>query len=207
MKFLIKVIVIIVLLFVGAYFVFKSLTINNLDKKLEVLNSDWVTLLKLQDVKNNYLTELIKDNHKNLEYIDSLKMSLADYFRERKNITECNEDFVHKQYLSNKYMLPLIQSDSNNSELTYLGKDKILKDIQNNIEDINVAIAKYNSSAKDYNFYYSSFPNFIIAKSNGLKRKGYFEIRFAVENKDPEILKMEQKEWQRKIEQEHGLSE
>ena len=103
-------------------------------------------------------------------------------------------------------MLPLIKFYFDN-QIEDVEKQKALKGIDNNTEAINKAIDKYNSSVRDYNQYYTSFPNFIIAKSYGFKRKNYFEIQYGIENIDPNIAKKERREWQRKIEMEHGLSE
>lgn len=204
---LVKVFLIITLLFVGLYFAYKSSAKNNLEDKLKTLNNNWTELLKLQDEKNNFLGILVDKSSPNIQYVDSLNVSLIEYTKSRKSIGECNPSLVYEQYLSNKYMLPLIKFYSENDQLADAEKKNALKNIQDNIEKINKVIEKYNSSVRDYNLYYTSFPNFIIAKSYGFKRKDYFEIQFGVENIDPKIAKKERREWQRKIEMEHGLSE
>lgn len=205
--FLVKVIAIIIILFIGLYFVYKSIAKNNLVRKQKVLDNGWVELLKSQDEKNDLLSDLIKNSPKNVQYIDSLKISLLDYMEKRKKIKECNQDFVYRQYLSNKYMLPLLMFYAKDTSMIDLEKKKTLKNIQENQDQLNKDIEKYNASVMDYNLYYSSFPNFIIAKSYGFKRKEYFEIQFGVESVDPEVVKKERRNWQRKIEQEHGISE
>lgn len=204
---LFKVFLIVTLLFVGLYFAYKSITKNNLEDKLKTLNDNWSELLKLQDEKSNFLEILVNKNSPNIQYVDSLNISLIEYTKNRKSIGECNPSLVYEQYLSNKYMLPLIKFYSENDQLADVEKKNALKNIRDNIERINKVIEKYNSSVRDYNLYYTSFPNFIIAKSYGFKRKDYFEIQFGVENIDPKIAKKERREWQRKIEMEHGLSE
>ena len=204
---LVKVFLIITVLVVGLYFVFKINTKNKLKDKLETLNNNWIELLKLQDKKNNLLEILIDTSLHNIQYIDSLNVDLIEYTKKKDYIKECNPEFVYNQYLSNKYMLPLIKFYSENIQSVGTEKKKALKAIQDNIKRINKAIEKYNSNTRNYNLYYSSFPNFIIAKSYGFERKDYFEIQFGVENVDPKILKKERREWQRKIEMEHGLSE
>lgn len=202
-----KVFLIITLLIVGLYFVYKSITKNNLEDKLKTLNDNWTELLKLQDEKNDLLGILVNNSLPNIQYVDSLNVNLIEYANNRKSVRECNPSLVYEQYLSNKYMLPLIKFYSENNQLADVEKKNTLKNIQNNIERINKVIEKYNSNVRDYNLYYTSFPNFIIAKSYGFKRKDYFEIQFGVENIDPKIAKKERREWQRKIEMEHGLSE
>lgn len=203
---LVKTFLIITLLFIGLYYAYKSMAKNNLEDKLKSLNINWTELLKLQDEKNNLLGILVKDSSHDIQYIDSLNLSLKKYTKNRKSIGECNPSLVYEQYLSNKYMLPLTKFYSEN-KIKYIETQKVLKSINDNIERINKAIEKYNSSVRDYNQYYTLFPNFIIAKSYGFEKKDYFEIQYGVENIDPKIAKKERREWQRKIEMEHGLSE
>lgn len=203
---LVKIFLIITLLFIGLYYVYKNMTKNNLDNKLSSLNVNWSELLKLQDEKNNLLGVLAKNSSPNIQFADSLNLSLIEYTKNRKSIGECNPSLVYEQYLSNKYMLPLTKFYSEN-EIKDIEKQKVVKEIKGNIERINKAIERYNSSVRDYNQYYTSFPNFIIAKSYGFERKDYFEVEYGVENIDPKIAKKKRREWQRKIEMEHGLSE
>lgn len=202
-----KIFLIVILLFVGFYFAYKSSTKNNLDDKLKTLNDNWTELLKLQDKKNNLLGILVINNSSNVRYVDSLNMNLEEYTKNRKSIRECDSNLVYNQYLCNKYTLSITKFYSENDQLLDIEKKKVLKDILYNTESINKAIKKYNSSVRDYNLYFTLFPNFIIAKSYGFKRKDYFEIQFGVENTDPKTAKKERREWQRKIEKEHGLSE
>jgi hypothetical protein len=201
-----KIFLIIILLFVGLYFAYKSITKSNLEQRLAVLNKNWTQLLKLQDERNKFIVVLANKSPEDIQYIDSLNTNLLEYLKKKKDIEECNPSLVYEQYLSNKYMLPLIKFYFDN-QIEDVKKQKALKGIDNNTEAINKAIDKYNSSVRDYNQYYTSFPNFIIAKSYGFKRKVYFEIQYGIENIDPKIAKKERREWQRKIEMEHGLSE
>lgn len=208
LKTLTKVFLVVVLLFVSLYYAYKYSTINNLENRLKTLNDNWVEILQLQEDKNNFLKTIVDLDNKSVQYLDSLKIKIYEYDKGKKNFKECNSDIVYEQYLTNKYMLPLMKFYSDNSmKSEVILKQKKLNGINENIESINKAIDKYNSSVSDYNQYYSRFPNFFIAKSIGLKRKDYFEIKYGVENIDPKIAKKESREWQRKIEMEHGLSE
>lgn len=202
----VKILSIIILLFIGLYFAYKSMTKNNLVEKLNCLNKNWNELLKLQESKDKYLSILANNCPQDIMYIDSLNVTLLASTKTKKEIKECNPNLVYYQYLSNKYMLPIMKYYSDN-QIGDTEKQKALKRLENNIDDINKIIEKYNSSVRDYNRYYSSFPNFIIAKSYGFKRKDYFEIRYGIENIDPKLAKKNRREWQRKIEMENGLSE
>jgi hypothetical protein len=200
---LIKVFLSISLSFIGLYFVYKSMVKNNLESQLNTVNNNWKELLKLQDEKTALLKILVKNSPVNIKYLDSLNINLVEYDEKRKKIGECNSSWAYEQYLSNKYMMSLINFYIVNKQLGGIEKEKLLS----NIRIINRVITKYNSSVKVYNLYYSTFPNFIIAKSYGYKRKNYFDIQFGSENIDPKVSKKERRDWQRKIEMEHGVSE
>lgn len=202
-----KVFLTIALLFLGSFFAYKSITKNNLENKLENLNGNWTELIKLQEEKNNILKVLINNIPPNIQYSDSLYIHLTRKTYNKKNIDECSPELVYQEYLSNKYMLPLIKFYTENEKTLNDQEKESFKKIQFNLENTNKVIEKYNLSVKDYNSFYSSFPNFLIAKSYNFKRKNYFEIQFGVENLDPKIVKKERRDWQRKIEMEHGLSE
>ena len=83
---LVKVFLIITLLFIGLYYAYKSMTKNNLDDKLNSLNVNWTELLKLQDEKNNLLGVLVKNSSPNIQFTDSLNLSLIEYTKNRKSI-------------------------------------------------------------------------------------------------------------------------
>ncbi|MEC4049001.1 LemA family protein [Flavobacterium sp. SUN046] len=202
----VKIVSIIILLFIGLYFAFKSMTKNNLDEKLNYLNKNWIELLTVQDKNDKFLSILANKCPQDIMYVDSLNLTLLESTKTKKEIKECNPNLVYDKYLTNKYMLPLMKYYSDN-QIGDIEKQKALKSLENNIDDINKIIEKYNSSVSDYNKYYSMFPNFILAKSYGFKRKDYFEIRYGIENKDPKIAQKETREWQKKIEMEQGLSE
>ena len=130
---LVKIFLIITLLSIGLYYAYKSMTKNNLDDKLNSLNVSWTELLRLQDEKNNLLEILVQNSSPNIQHVDSLHLSLTEYAKNRKNIGECNPSLVYEQYLSNKYMLPLIKYYSEN-EKDNTDKQKALTDTNSNIK-------------------------------------------------------------------------
>lgn len=194
------------LFFTGLYFVYKSIVKNNLENRLEAVNNNWIELLQLQDEKNNLLKELINDSLFEIQYVDSLNMSLIEYTKNRREVKECNPKFVYEQYLSNKYMLPLIKFYLEGNQLIDSKAENIVESIQANIEETNKVIDKYNLNVRSYNTFYSTFPNFIMVKSFGFKKKDYFEIQFGVENTDPKRVKGERIKELKEIEKKYGLN-
>lgn len=142
-----------------------------------------------------------------IQYVDSLNMSLIEYNKNRNELKECNPKFVYEQYLSNKYMLPIMKFYSEKNQLLDLKSKTSINNIQNNIEKLNKVIDQYNLSVRSYNTFYLTFPNFIIAKSSGFKKKDYFQIQFGVENTDPKRVREERIKELKEIEKKYGLNE
>jgi|GEM_PF-1796538 len=199
--FLCKGIVVIFVFMVSFWFIYKYNTKFNLETKLNYLNKNWSTVLKFQNEKRDLLQALIKESPQDIEYLDSLKNNLLEHSINYKS-KECDSVFVYNQYLSNKYTLPLLRFFLFDVKFK---KQKSVIDLKNVLDSINIAVEKYDFSVKDYNEYYSTFPNFIVAKSYDFKRKNYFGIKLGMENKDPKLMKKERRRWQRKIEIENGL--
>lgn len=202
-----KVFLVIILLSLSLYFVYKRSVKNNLEDKLKILNNNWVELIEIQNEKNDFLIKMINESPKEIEYLDSLKEYLIKQTKNKKVVRECDQDFVYEQYLSNKYMLPFIKFYSEKDMLVNIENKNKLNNLHSNLKTLNEVITKYNTSVRDYNFYITVFPNFLIARSYDYSKKDYFEIKFGIENIDPKIAKKQRREWQRKIELEHGLSE
>lgn len=46
-----------------------------------------------------------------------------------------------------------------------------LQTLINSAEELNQMLDKYNACVKEFNSYYSTFPNFLFAKDRGFKRR------------------------------------
>ena len=64
---------------------------------------------------------------------------------------------------------------------------------------LNILAGNYNSVVRDFNLYYSMFPNFFFAKEKHLKREKYFEIEYGKENEDPIVKSKEIPEWAKNV--------
>ncbi len=190
------------IVFFGLYSLYKNSVKENIRSNFEMVNQDWAKIMQLQEVKNIHLRQLLDSTSKNIKFIDSLYFELSTS-NKRKSLPDSN--YVYKQYLSNKYMLPTLRfyiqaKDSNNANNV-----KLFKKVEIDIENLNTAVANYDSSVRTYNHYIGTFPNSVFAISDGYKMQNYFELQYGSENKDPKVALKERRAWQRKLEIEHGL--
>lgn len=195
------------MLFVGIYFIFKTITVNNLEDKLLLLNKSWIEVVKFQNENVQLLKVLMNNTEEQTLYLDSLKTKLFEIRTQIKSYEECNSNLVYDQYLLNKYMLPLLNNYSRNDSLVDIENIEDIKRIKVVITCLNKNIEEYNQNVMDYNSYRSTFPIFLIARQKGFEYKNFFEIRYGIENKDPKEILKERREWQRKIEEQYGFSE
>ncbi len=193
----------VVVLLMILFFVYRSFTISDLKKKTDEINEIWISLIATENLKNKKTLNFLETSE--IKNSDSLKIYLKDYFKSN-DVLECNPDFVYKEYLLNKYFLKIFAPYL--KDINLMTDNKVLfEEILNDIDKQNLIIDSYNSNVRDYNTFIGTFPNFIIAKSNGFKMKKYFDVKFGIDNKDPKQTKLETIEWIKKIEKEHGLSE
>ena len=204
---ILKIFGVILLLFVGLWFVYRTITINNLEDKLLKLEQSWIEVVKLQDENLDLVKNLLDNVKEEVLYSDSLRMKLVDLDTERDVFKECDSILVYDHYLLNKYMLPLLNDFSENESLNEVRNQDYLGRVEMTMNKLNNSIEEYNHNVTDYNSYKAVFPNFIIAKSQGFEYKNYFEIQYGILNKDPEKIRKERREWQREIEKRHGLSD
>jgi len=122
------------------------------------------------------------------EIYQMLEKSLK-YREKYKN--ECNLDFVKSEYDLNKKVIDLFDTAYRNDD-KYLPYKKTVMALN---DKLNILVEEYNKSVLYYNKYISIFPNFIIAKQNGFKKKKYFSIRYGVQNDDPVIKSKELPKW------------
>lgn len=64
---------------------------------------------------------------------------------------------------------------------------------------LNNLVTIYNSDVREFNFYYSIFPNFFFAKKMNLKREKYFDIEYGKENEDPIVKSKKFPEWAKNV--------
>lgn len=189
------------LLLMILFLVYKSFTVADLKKRSDETNKIWKSFVTKENSKNNKIFKLLESY--NFKNSDSLKI----YLRKNLNISEeliCNEDFVYVEFLLNKHFL--MTFDQHKKNIDFLLDNKVVfETILDDIEEQNLIISKYDSKVRDYNAFISIFPNFIIAKQSGFKRKKYFQIKFGVENKNPKLVRHETIEWIKQIEKEQGL--
>lgn len=157
----------------GIFFLQKNIS-KNLEFKNNAVNNTWKAF-------NDKLTErdIILNSQSSLNS-DTLKYLLNKSKSERLNKNN-SLNIVFDEYLLNKIMMQhLAESDKTFVELN---------------SNLNILKTNYNSVVKDYNVYFSIFPNFIIAKKRKFKKAYYFNIEYGKENEDPIKKSKELPEW------------
>lgn len=119
---------------------------------------------------------------------DSLCSAILKNVRER-NIKEVDALWL-LEYNTNKQYLKTVNCYA---EKTIL-KEK-LKSLQNNANELNQILEQYNTYVKEFNVFYSTFPNLFFARDTGFKRKKYFDLKFGVDNEALFLEKKRIKNW------------
>ena len=163
--------------FICFYLLKKNIS-NNLETKSQNVKLSWQTFNDQLNERDSLLNTQV------LNKTDSLYYYLGKSKSERKNESNSIE-IVFDEYEINKYILEKFPiSDENISKLN---------------NSLNTFKTNFNSVVKDYNLYFSTFPNFFFAKKMNLHRAKYFEIEYGIENEDPIEKSKELPEWAKNV--------
>lgn len=173
-----------VVLFISIY---KNSVINNLNEKQISTNTKWSQLYEAS-MERLYLMEKF-----------SLILSESDSLKFIELIAE-NKDKRTKYKEGNSIDFVKLEFDLNEAFLYNLNKSKneipeIINSINEENDKINKLVTEYNNDVKDFNRYFSTFPNFIFAKQNGISKMKYFTIKYGLKNEDPIIESKKLPEW------------
>ena len=177
-KFFIKFIVtILVVGLIVFYFVQKN-TLNNLEERKNNVTNLWEKFDKKLNDRDKLILSVSTTNSDSLKYfVDKSKLG-------RQNKVKLLE-FEFNEYKLNKFLLNKCLDMGKETESIY--------------QELNEITTEYNSSVKDYNVYYTIFPNFIIAKRKGYKREKFLTIEYGKENQDPIEKSKEIPEWAKNV--------
>jgi hypothetical protein len=174
---LVLIILIFILGFIYFYLLKKNIS-NNLEAKSQNVKQSWQTFNDQLNERDSLLNTQV------LNRTDSLYYYLGKSKSERKNESNSIE-IVFDEYKINKYILKKNpNSDENISKLN---------------NSLNILMTNYNSVVKDYNLFFSTFPNFLFAKKMNLHRAKYFEMEYGVENEDPIEKSKKFPEWAKNV--------
>lgn len=177
-KFFIKFIVIILVIGIfGFYFAQKNI-LNNLEERKNNVTSLWEKFDKKLNDRDKLILSISSTNSDSLKYfIDKSKLG-------RKNKVKLLE-FEFIEYKLNKFLL---------NKCPDMGKET-----ESLNQELNEITTEYNSSVKDYNGYFTIFPNFIFAKRKGYIREKFLTIEYGKENQDPIEKSKEIPEWAKNV--------
>ncbi len=205
MKFYIKILIGFFILCSVLFLLLSNAINNGLEQRRQDVNTVWRKLTALQKDTMILLRDIEQIQDLDINYPDVVSALLVND-KLFVNEINCNKNIVSQQYLVNKGILQtLATSESRKDNNDYLRRK--LQRLNSNISKMNKSIEVYNQYVREYNQFYSVFPNFLFAKAKGFKRAFYFELTYGQENLDPKVQQKNTREWQRKIELEHGISE
>lgn len=190
-----------ILLLLGCtFYAHRAHTVNYMKEKQDKVENAWVKVLKNSDYRINLLQQLTYPTSLISKFADSnnLKMNILDT-NNNLDFQECTLAFNEKEYLLNKFYLNLLTHLKNDTLLNNSKNQKIFIALKKNDTLSNAIINEYNAWVLDYNKYISLFPNFVFAKQKGFRMKKYFDIKYGVQNEDPNIRATEIPEWMKNI--------
>ena len=177
-KFFIKFIVTILVIGGILFYLVQKDTLNNLEKRKKNVTNLWEKFDKKLNDRDKLILSVSSTNSDSLKYfIDKSKLG-------RQNKVKLLE-FEFNEYKLNKFLLNKCLDMGKETESIY--------------QELNEITTEYNSSVKDYNVYYTIFPNFIIAKRKGYKREKFLTIEYGKENQDPIEKSKEIPEWAKNV--------
>ena len=166
-----------------------SLSIKSNMKRLNnEANIKWEELFNLTTqknkiLKNYYLMNVYKPNKEQILLIETLNNNLKERIKYKNH---CQVEFTYMEYALNKLIV--------NNKMKIV--DKKYDEMINKVNfELNEEIKLYNNAVLNFNEYYTLFPNVLIAKHLGLKRKKFFNIKYGVSNDDPIEKEKELPQW------------
>lgn len=171
----------------GVRFFLKKSIIGQLNEKNQKIEMIWMNIYSSSYNRLLHL-ERLNGIAKSKCTSDSLTFYIVENKKTR-NIKDV-ENLWFLEYNTNKQFLqikPCYEAE--------LSTASILLSLKDNASKLNKIVSDYNSLVREYNLYYSTFPNFLFAKGSGHKRKKYFELSFGMDNEKVYSDKMSLKKW------------
>ncbi|WP_410221849.1 hypothetical protein [Pedobacter sp.] len=173
----------------SVFYLFKRSILEELEEKNNDIELIWTSLYQKSAKRLFDLDSLSVVNGINCN-TDSLRLTILKNKKER-NIKDVEALWL-LEYNTNKQYLKIEHCYT--EKATLKGK---LDSLQYDAIELNQIVEKYNIYVKEFNLFYSTFPNFIFAKNGGFKRKKYFYLKFGMDN---EALYLEKKKIEKWIE-------
>jgi hypothetical protein len=171
-----------------------------MEEKQNKIENVWGKVLKNSDDRSNLLKQITYPIPLVSKFTDTnnLKMNIFDSSNNI-NIHECTLAFERKEYFINNIYLNILVQLKDDTLLNNNKNHKIFNELKSNDTLSNAVADEYNNLVLDYNRYISFFPNFVFAKQNGFSKKKYFNIKYGIQNQDPNLHAKELPEWAKNI--------
>ncbi len=170
--------------------------IQSIKSHLKELESDvsnkWTEYFLFSTERVTVTGEFINCRDCNIPNQTEIQLAVKNNLIERnKYKKECNLNYIELEFHLNKRLMNLL--DSSNLDTAKYKTFKTSFVFSNN--KLNDLVYVYNNSVMNYNMFRSMFPNFLIAKKDGYKRKKQFTIQYGINNEDPIIKNKELPKW------------
>ncbi len=186
------------------YSLYKRSVLNNLANENLKVHNEWTKVYdKIYDQNRTLIIvihELQKSNSKICKDSSISERTIEALINKTKSDSNsCSDNYQQSQFEINKLYLRLLNCLKNDNTKHDTLITNLVKQIENYDSQIKSLKDNYNSYTISYNETYSTFPNFFIAKNNGLKRCQVFEINFGIENKEPSRKNIDLPEWAKNV--------
>lgn len=162
-------------------YIYKISVLKNLNERNKIVENVWKDYIKNKNKKNEVFLSIINSFEVENKLKDSILFYVTQKYKDEKLIYKSEElkSFIVNEYYINKYLLILSKNiDFKNDEIKESELISLTKKCNFNIET-------YNSTANDFNYYRSVFPNFFIANKRGFKNLEFIDLMYGKENKNP----------------------
>ncbi len=172
----------------GLWYLYKRSIENNLETKSQAVEKLWMSLFDESYTRIEIMQKIVNMDTERLKVLSSYVIKNIEQ-RNQYN-KKCEIYFVKLEYDVNEAYLNTLDSIQ-----IVIQNTPIFMELAKNTTMLNESVEKYNDAVWDLNSYYSTFPNFFIAKKTGKTRQEYFEIKYGQHNTDPLIEDKKKQHW------------
>jgi len=176
--------VLIITICIILFYSYKTHTLNKLNQQNVKIDSIWNSIYAESENRLKLLDKLSITDCASNKISDEITNNIS-----KRNLTEI-DSLWELEYKTNKEFF-LIEDCLNK----HISNKIMLGSLKFNAYKLNKIVEAYNTKVLDFNKYYTFFPNSIIAKKVGLKRKKFFYMKYGENNDDYYNQKLKTKKW------------
>lgn len=171
----------------SVFYLLKRNTLKQLKEKDANIGLMWEAIFHKMTTRLNHLDELSLVKGTGCSS-DSLRIAILENKKER-NVGEVKALWL-LEYRTNQQYVKVGPCYAKKPKLK--GKLQVLI---NSAEELNQLLDSYDAYVREFNLYYSTFPNFLFAKEGGFKRRKFFDLKYGQDNEAIFIEKKKIEKW------------